>query len=82
MTDAGDVLAGLLQRLLDDGTRHRRAGEGIFPVLADGVGLAQVDEDAVLDSVGAGVGVDRLTERIFSCHGFVPFGPRGLDHGT
>lgn len=80
MADAGEILAGLLQRLFDDGPHRRRAGEGVFPVLADGVGLAQVNEDAVLDGLGAGVGIDRFPERIFTGHGFMPFGPWGVRH--
>jgi hypothetical protein len=54
----------------------------MFPVLADGISLAQVHEDTVLDGLGAGVGVDGFTERIFTGHGFVPFGPWGVCHGS
>jgi hypothetical protein len=49
-------------------------------MLADGIGLAQVDEDAVLDGLGTGVGVDRFTERIFTRHGLMPSGPWGVHH--
>jgi len=80
VADAGDVLARLLQRPLNDGPHRRCAREGVFPVLADGVGLAQVHEDAVLDGLSAGVGVDRFPEWIFTGHGFMPLGPWGVRH--
>ncbi len=80
VADAGDILARLLQRLLDDRPHRRGAGEGIFPVLADGIGLAEVHEDAVLDGLGTGVGVDRFPERIFTGHSLMPFGPWGVHH--
>ena len=54
----------------------------MFPVLTDGIGLAEVHEDTVLDGLGAGVGVDGFTERIFTGHGFVPFGPWGVCHSS
>ena len=54
----------------------------MFPVLADRIDVAQVGEHAIVDGLSAGVGVNRLTERIFSCHGLGPFGPHGVDHGT
>lgn len=82
MADTGYILTGLFQCLFDDRPHRRRASEGMFPVLADGVGLAQVYEDTVLDGLGAGVGVDGLTERIFTGHGFVPFGPWGVCHDS
>jgi hypothetical protein len=68
MTDAGDILAGLAQRLLDDRPYRRGAGKVMFPMLADGVGLAEVHKNAVVDSLGAGVGIDRFPERIFIRH--------------
>ena len=49
-------------------------------MLLDRIDLAEVDEDAVLDGLGAGVGIDRFPERIFTGHGFMPFGPWGVRH--
>ena len=46
----------------------------MLPTLADGFDLAQIDEDAVLDRLGAGVGIDRFAEHVFVAHDFVPFG--------
>jgi hypothetical protein len=68
VADAGDVLAGLLKGRLDDAPNRRGAGKGMFPMLLDGIDLAQVDEDAVLDGLLAGVGVNDLTERIVLSH--------------
>ena len=82
VADTGYVLAGFIEGFLDDRPYGGRASEGMFPVLADGIGLAQVHEDTVLDGLGAGVGVDGFTERIFTGHGLVPFGPWGVCHGS
>ena len=82
VADTGYVLAGFLKGFLDDRPYGGCASEGIFPVLADRVGLAEVHEDPVLDGLGAGVGVDGFTERIFTGHGFVPFGQWGVCHGS
>lgn len=51
-----------------------------IPSVVDGARLAQVDEDAILDGLGTGVGVDRFPERIFVGHGLKPFGPWGVYH--
>jgi hypothetical protein len=75
VANTGYVLTGFLRRLLDDRPYRQRAGEGMFPVLADGIGLPEVDEDTLLDGRGPGLGVDGFTEWIFTGHGFVPFGP-------
>ena len=52
MTDTGEILARLFQGILNDRPHRRGAGERVFPVLLDGIDLAQVHEDPVLDGLG------------------------------
>ena len=55
MANAGYILAGLNERLLDDRPYRGRASEGMLPVLADRIGLGQVHQDTALNGLGAGV---------------------------
>lgn len=72
----GVVLAVVVHGVLDEVPDRVRAGHGEFPVLARDAELAEIDEDAVLDGLGAGVGENDLTKRIVgSRRGIVPFGP-------
>jgi len=51
-------------------------------VLLNRIDLAEIYKDTVLDGLLAREGIDGFTEWIFTGHGFVPFGPLGVCHGS
>lgn len=81
MADAGNVPTWVLQRSIDYGPHCRRTCERMFPVLADGIDMAQVHEDTVVDGLRAGIRIDGFAEHVFVAHDLVPFGPRDVCHG-
>jgi hypothetical protein len=51
-----------------DCPNRRRAGERVFPVLADRFDVAQVHQHPVLNGLGTGVRIDRFAKQVFVCH--------------
>ncbi len=64
--DSRNVLGGIGQSRFQNAPDGAGASEGEFPVLLDGVDLAEVDEDTVLDGLLAGVGM--VSPNTFSLH--------------
>ena len=82
VADTRNILAWLRQRLFDNHPDNISASKGVLPMLLDGIDLAQVHEDSVLDGLFTRERIDRIAEHVFRTHGLMPFGAWGVCHGS